>query len=351
MCACRFADSRCGASGAWGWAWLPAVALVAATLALGAASPAKADESLEQRRQRVEQLPPAEKEALRRRQERFAGLDAAQQAQLRQLNAELQRDPHADQLKTVAEHYQQWVMTLPPTRRDELLQLEPAERIKRVKALLEEQRQERAKWLQPADAAGLARWMEQMAERQESGVMSQLKESRQKELQQMPPAVRAQHVFGHLWAAWQFGGQGRIAPPSEQDLAELRGLLSEPTRKALEQRPYPEQVQLVHSWIRQLFYQRLSSGKGLMPSISEDQLVEFFEKELTDRQREYLLGLPADEMQRRLREMYFASSKDAVIGGPPRGARKGMGGEGPFPHKPKRRDPGLPPDEPPPPEN
>ena len=83
------------------------------------------DESLGQRRARVNQLTADEKLELQRKQERFESLPIAERERLRQLHVQLESRPDSEQLLQVLRRYDQWLGSLQSGQRAKLLALPP----------------------------------------------------------------------------------------------------------------------------------------------------------------------------------------------------------------------------------
>ena len=113
------------------------LSLVGVALCLGAAAPSVSDWAA--RRARVESLAPADRQQLARQQERFDSLTPEEQQQLRQFHDDLEADPNHERLRKVLGSYYNWLKTLGPGQRAELLDLPPAERVERIKKLRAEQ--------------------------------------------------------------------------------------------------------------------------------------------------------------------------------------------------------------------
>ena len=274
-----------------------------------ACSVARADGRLEARRRQIEAMTPAEKQQLLRLKEQFEKLDPAEQQRLRRLHEQLHNDPRADELRRTMHRYHQWLQTLSPLVRAELLELEPAERIKRIRKL----RAEQAKSKRPdaKDTEVLLGWMEQYARKHAVRFLATLPEQQRQQVNRMPEQIRRRTLTSMMW---QSGKGGKVPPPNEQDLAELRGKLSDSARKQLESKSPKQQWQTIGNWIRQASRRRFSGRhfKGPLPPLDEERLELFFENELTDRQRDHLLSLPGDEMQRTLRKLYLERKKPAA---------------------------------------
>jgi hypothetical protein len=294
------------------------------------------------RRQRIEAMTPAEKEDLRRRQERFATLEPVEQERLRRLHRELEADPEADQLRRVMDRYHQWLMTLSSYHRAELQQLEPAERIKRIKTMLDEQSQRDAKRLGPQDLATLTGWMERYAARYEARFLEMLPENQRQNYQKAVPSMRPRLLFGMVWWRWQKWGTPKMPGLSEEDLSDLKSVLSPEARAHVEGKAPGEQRMVVNGWIRQAVQHHMASlDLKSQPGISDEDLARFFEKELTDQQRDHLLSLPNEEMQRELRQLYVISKRGGDMHSRADRPKKKPGSEAnPLkPKKPRAKDP------------
>jgi len=298
---------------------------------------ARADETLEQRRAKVTSLGPAAKEALLERYRRFVRLDPSEQQRVRRLHAALVQDPLAAELRQVMLHYYDWLKTLPPYQQAELRELPAGQRVQQIKRLLEWQAQRRGKapaladslrdyrlgrgllqpgakrgaWLSPQDIEGLLQWFEQYVARHADQILRLLPESQRqqlsRELAQAKDPLRRHELLIAMWLRWQLDNPGKAPMPNAQDLAELRNRLSPETRRRLEQRPPPEQWRLLSSVIPMFMLQQYAARRmdGAFPAVTEEELAQFFEKELKPMQRDQLLSLPADDMARELWRMYL----------------------------------------------
>ncbi len=286
------------------------------------AVPPGEDQSLAVRRQFVEGMSPDKKEQLRRAEERFLGLDPAEQQHLRQLHAELQADPDAAKLQAVMDRYCDWLKALPFYDRGELAELPPNERIKRVKRLREEQAREGGRRLGGKDAEALRNWMNECVTRHEASFLKTLPEQQQKKLAEMGPLMRRGMVFGQMWPLWQRGpaaDAGKLPPwMTDADLARLRAQLGAEARKRLEDLPTPQQQwEQVAAWIHHgMHLPGAARGMhGPSTNVDDDRLATFFE-DLPIEERDRLLSLPGEDMQRQLQRLYLTRTRPP--GGPGR---------------------------------
>ena len=102
-----------------------------------------ADETMDQRRARLEKMSSLEKDELLRNHKRLEQLKLEQQKQLRDLEQQLANDPQGDRLRKVMLQYHEWLRALPSAERADLLSLKSdEERIARIKSMLEKQETE-----------------------------------------------------------------------------------------------------------------------------------------------------------------------------------------------------------------
>ncbi len=299
------------------------------------------DESLAQRRQRVENMNPSEQEQLARLQDRFIALDRDQRKRLQRLDEAIQGAADARQLRQVMRRYCEWLTTLPSYTRAELAELAPADRIKAVETRLDEQAREGRNRLGGKDADALLRWMNGYATRHAAQLLESLPEPQRKKLAELSPPMRQRMVFWQMWQRWQAAGPGQ-APPlaTDDDLKRLREQLTPETRKLLETKPAAEQWQLVAGWMRHAARQHAATRAmhGPLPKADDERLMNFFENKLPDPERDRLLGLPGEEMQRELQRLYLRAKPFDGPGRRPDGSRHGNwpGGERPAPNRPER---------------
>lgn len=303
-CSCGSGTTLCSRSATpWLIALLAAFALVGTT---------RADDAAEARRGWIEKMSPEEKEQLRRRQQRFAELDPAEQERLRRLHQQLQRDPNATQLRRVMQGYCRWFSALPPYRQAELLELEPAERVKRIKQLRAEEAQREGSRLPRKDMEGLFRWMEQYVAKHEDDILKSLPEPVRKGMANLDSGRRRRWLGGIMWQRGQSGPPGKPPLMGDDDLKDLKSNLSDDARKRLDAESPEKQWQIIAGWVRSAFRHPTGARRfrgGPPPKDLQEKLDHFFEHELGDEERDRLLSLPGDEMQRELWRMYLGRFK------------------------------------------
>lgn len=267
---------------------LVGVGLAAATSSYPAAEP------LEARRARLEAMPDDERDRLMRNQQRFEQMPEAQQEELRALHAALEQDPQSEQLKRVMRRYQEWLKTLPTSRRAELQQLPIDERVERIKSWQAEARREQSRHLEPSDIKTYLEWIEKR-------VVSTLTDKEKK-------ALEAAGNDWHRRAMIRLhleDPRGRLKlRPTIEEFRELKRNLSPAAQAALTeaQTEGNDAVRrLLYSWMVQA---RRGLEESRMPNVNKEELTRYFDS-LSDRDRDDYLALPPDEMWRRLEWRYL----------------------------------------------
>jgi hypothetical protein len=151
-------------------------------------------------------------------------------------------------------------------------------------------------------------WMNDCAARHEKQFLENLPEPRRKELAKFSPTEQHRIVIRELGRRWQAAGPGKPPPMmTEDDLVRLRADLSPESRRHLESLPPGKQWRQVAEWIYYAVRQR--HAPGLFSKAADERLADFFENVLIDVERDRLLSLPGDEMQRELLGMYLRRTK------------------------------------------
>lgn len=297
------------------WSWSLALAALAwpwSAAALGT-HVARADESLDERRQRVEQLSPDDLEELQRKREAFANLSPDRQRNLRTFHQDLEADPRAAELRETLQRYSAWLRTLPAGRRAELLGLPADERMSQIKQLLEQQRREQeqrvarsgGKVLSPDDGKVFIAWAEQWVGEHEEELLNMVPPGffRDRLKQTEDPARRRMSL---LFVLTRYRAEGSAPPqiPTDEDFEKLAEKLSEGPRAELKALPgRKERLDLVSEWGRGIF---MNQFQPLAPS--REELEKFFREEVNPNDRAWLEGLPPERFARELRRLFQAHS-------------------------------------------
>jgi len=307
----------------------------------------QAGETLAERRARIERMDPARKAELRRAQEQFGALGPAEQQRLHDLQAQIGAHPRSDELLAVMERYCEWVNTLAPSERADLRELPPEKRIEKIRELREEQSRrrqfgprggrgfgwgERLRKLSLKEREGLTRWLERYMDRRAPELIEALPEEQQKKLREeleraKDDLQRRRGLFVDMWVLWHLANPGKRMPLSDEDLEELRSQLSPDARRRVKEMSPDTRRPFLVGLIGALVFNH-----------SHEQLSEYLEKEITGRDREYLTGLPPEQMRQQLWWRYFRSKWPGISLRPPE-YRAGRG----WPRRPFSPGPDGPP--------
>lgn len=325
-------------------------------------------------RKRIASLSDAEKAELRRKIERFQRLSTSEQARMRAIHEELMAAPDRDELVLVLQRYYQWFKLLTPSQRGELEALKPEQRIawiqktrnemvaaalnralfnfppERLRTLLQDSmRVPPEERLPPGDVAVLIRIVESVAAQRGEELLTRLSSSEKQDLlhrlKQVNDPQQRKDLLAITWLQWQLDHPDQVAALTPAELEELREQLSPPTQSRLEALPVDEQLKRVAQWIRSYVFFRYVMPRvwaDMRRAVSEQELGRFVEENLTREEREALLELPPDEMQRELTRRYLRwryPGFDAMgpwrgHGGDRRGPRPGPGEREPPSSKP-----------------
>jgi len=276
-----------------------------AVLLLAFALDTRGEESTVERRARLAQMDPQDRESLAQNYQRFLRLDDGERERLRRLHAEIEADPQRDELRKAMQGYHDWLNALPASQRLTLAALPAEDRVKRI----EEMRAAQVKRhrLGPADVKVVDQWI-------------------------------AKYDFQRRWFEAQRTNHSPSATPEE--LADLRGKLSDPARKALDEASNEEeQRRLVRAWV---FQTRMPSGpagsRGSHHRPKENELRDFLTKELSDSERSYLRALPPDQMQRELYHLWRERHGGSGEGSRERGDGRPSGSSGRSERSKAKRD-------------
>jgi len=278
-------------------------------------------------RQTIEQMSLDEQEQLLRRQEQFASLSSDERQKIREFYDRLERASDGDELRLVMRRYHQWLSTLPPYDKVELVDLDAKDRLIPIKLLLAVEQQ---KQVLTQDVVGLKSWITDYASRHEGQLLEALPEMARVRLKKFPEQFRHSLLgFSILRLRQDAPGENGV-PLAEDDLDDLCSRLSEQTQAKLQGLSDAERWQRIQRTVDLAFQQgRSNTNRHLLPQAPEEELDRFFEEELTAKQRDDLLGLPGDEMRRELRKQYFEKTMGLKF--PTHGPRRGPRGRGPGP--------------------
>lgn len=310
-------------------------------------------DTVEARRARIEQMSAAEKDGLARALERFEQLDRDEQQRLRELRRRIEASPKAAELEQIVAGYYDWLASLTAGKRAEIQALPPEKRVAVVKRELNEESSRNQDRLSLQDYLVLADWLHEEFEAQ---VLEHVPHDKRGQYDERPAAVRRATVVYMLARRMRDDGPRPLDMLGAESIDKLASRLSSTSREQLERADSLEaKRRIVGRWVYD-FVQR-SMGRrqlgSLLADISEKDLTEFFEKEVSDEERERLLSLSPEEMWHDLRMEYVRKQMPDLFegrsfrgrgdyrGGPPAGRPDGRpdGRPGPRPEGFERRPP------------
>ena len=322
--------------------WRRRLVIVAlATLLLCQSKAVHADPSAEEmtaRRARIEEMSAEEKDRLLRQHDRFASLSHQEQARLRTLHQQVERDPQRDELRRVMHEYYEWLKALSPSQRAEITSMSPAERLARIEQIQQRRQRRNERRLSPEDLQAIADWVQ--------GQLLSRPPDQRREL--LARRLEGRKGPGQWMMVSSWYSRNRGPRPNPKSIEQLATALSPAAKERLLRTEGRTRQRLLWSWNSQLSQEASRQLHERLRQVDEEELSKVFER-LPDWERERLLDLPPDQIQRELRLIYFQSRAGGL-----RGRRGERAGEHPSPRHPRRRHPppdvfrrGPPPERPP----
>jgi hypothetical protein len=254
---------------------------------------------IDARRRQVAQMTPTEKAQLYRLWERFKALPKEERENIKKLERQISEDETADELRDVMRRYYHWCRTLPAYQRLELQDYPIEERIAQIRNLKR----------QTENVAGLKKWLDAKAKQ----IEEQLSDEQRKRFSRFGPDYIRRMLFWQMRSIAKNSGRNTNNPLTDQDLANLRANLSEPTQRALEKLPPRQQwkkiVERLEPYLREQARRRRFDRHTLTSpyGIPNEDLATIFESLPLKRQDE-LLSLPAEDMLQQLQQIHMDRS-------------------------------------------
>lgn len=316
------------------------------------------EETLNDRKERIAKMSPAEKEELRRKKERFDKFDEDKREKLREIQRSIASDPQSRQLTAVMQRYRKWLSTLTVVERDELRNLQGQARVQRIKELMERQWRDRIRGVafSREERGRVYRWLAAYFKNHQRELLDDLPaEARQEALQHQDSPFF--HMI--LLSRWKRDvGVKKSLPLDEQDIEEFKQVLPAEAQELFDE---TTDLRVKRELAAGLILASLPrsggrsprggwhrdprrGGWGPGPRISVRELHAFFDK-LTDEERREVTRHHSDEMHRELMKLYFkknpGSRREDDRRGPPRGRRpdRRAGDEPPPKARPPRDGP------------
>jgi len=268
------------------------------------------DESLAERERMVREMPQDKKDRLAKAQSRFRELSPEQQEQVRKLHEQLETLPNGPELRGIMEQYHAWLRTLPESKTDTLLALEPQARLEAIRRYLAEQPRP---FVRPTeqDIQGLMRWLEAFVDKNREEVLKGLPGLRDKFAETSDPMRRRALAL----LAWQRFQSLKGKPPlSPEDLDALLKSLSPETRQRLESLSDSQRRETLGYWL-QIAHQKIADQRfrEIWMKVDEKELNRFFREELSEEERQRFLRIEdPQERKQELGQLYTERLREMI---------------------------------------
>ncbi len=279
--------------------------------------------STENRRKWLSQMSNHEQVTLRANFNRFRGLPPAEQVRMRSLHREIDATEDSKELRGTLVRYEQWLNHLPASEQYSLREQPAAARAHRVVRMVHEKRKADALQLTPKQLQQFWHKMHSRLGVLERELVVDLTDGERERYQNLNGDPRRKYFF--LMS---------IATPKQIKEHLLPAVLETLPREAriqFERLPTMRKREQLAGWWRQAQMLRQNHwqepGRNRSGGALEKELEAFFVEELGPGDKERLLALPNDQMQRQLERMYRGVPSS-----------RGRGG---FPERDHRPPPGL----------
>lgn len=320
---------RCNVSVAIAMGCVLASAVALRSLGVFRARLAQAD-TITEARERLESMSPEARHELLKKKERFNQLQEKERERMRELHASISRSPNCQSLTGTLERYHQWLMTLTPLQRDELVSLPVEKRIGRIKEIQREQQKQRFRdltsKLPPEDFEGIIQWLETFIDSHQEEIADKMVEPFKSRYRALPSEdeKHKRRMLAFTVIAPRRPDAPPILPGDEfESLIPRLSSLAQKELQAIKDSAQKEKI--LRDWVRAAVMIKLA------PQATDEQLREFFQS-LSVAERERLEALPPEQMRLALRGMYFQRRfhQSWRLGGPPPrpGDRRSGFGEG-----------------------
>jgi anti-sigma factor RsiW len=268
--------------------------------------------TMEARVEYVSNLEPSQRNVLAGRLARFQSLTPADQARLRQLHKDLTSAADSATLLAQLDTYYEWLKTLTPMERADLLSQHYTTRLDQVARVSKDQLRRESR-LDSADVQIVAKWLD---DRLRQRVASFDKDDARRKL--FERAEVDKHEGAALFIAgrqmWRPGWGMSLFDLDSKAIEDLQSRLSPRAQAQYKARePEKDKRWLVFGWTGQAM--RASNEQffdSLLSPVDEEELSDFFES-LPERERKDLLELTSEQRRHELRMKYVADRFPHVV--------------------------------------
>ncbi|MFV2065466.1 MAG: hypothetical protein ACC645_00690 [Pirellulales bacterium] len=262
------------------------------------------------------QLSARDRAELVQKLQRFESLSVRDQRRIRELDQRINRDAESAALDEVATRYYRWLKQQTAGQRAELRELDPDDRIERIRRLQAAERAKKKRTLSETDQKAVLVWLREWIVRNGRGRMlsdrarHQFPENdhgvaRDRQGRRPPNSARRERLEMMARAVTRVRPEQLMHLIETDDIRRLEQRLSSAARERLEQMPSAAQrKRLVIEWIRQAVRAAADRPLAGADRWTQERLENFFVEQIGNNDlREELLRLPRDEMLRDLRRL------------------------------------------------
>ncbi|MEM8946787.1 MAG: hypothetical protein AAGD11_16555 [Planctomycetota bacterium] len=265
------------------------------------------------RKQWVQSLTSDQEITLRGKFNRFYELPGKKQDALRALHADLETDADHDGLLHTMYVYQQWLNELEPSEQYQLRELSPTERALQAAEEIERDASDHAFELSSEELRNLFEKVQPFVQ----GVINNHEREFQRTISRRTRQDRSrfESLTNRKQSTQRFIHAMRSSPESFREFIDtVSDALPAKMRDDFWLLPPGQRQEIIFGWFRQ--YHALNSGANRSGKVTEQELADFFVEVLDAEEKERLLALPRDEMQRQLRRMYLFKMPQHGVGPP-----------------------------------
>ena len=246
------------------------------------------------RKQWLASLSDNERVTLRASYNRYRSLSETERDRLRNLQQEITLSSKREELEQTLIQYENWLQTLPVSEQYALRELSSAERARHVARLIKQIQNDHFIPLSPKELKEFWGKVEPQIKRKVRQTFEQLPEPLQRRFNRHKNNVDIIDVL-KIWKLRQ----------DPEEMAEKFGpivleALPEHARKPFEDLSAPEKLQQLMKWRGEFMEQ--------VGQVTQQELEDYFVEDLDEQERQRLLAMPHDQMQRELQDSYLGKT-------------------------------------------
>lgn len=297
------------------WNVLPLLALILAMMNLPSVI---SQQPLPKTVKDLQQLPPKQRNELQQKKVRFDQLSEEKKAGYREFNAKLNAAPNQQRLRAVMTAYSKWLLDLDVSLRERILAMPLEQRLQEVVRWVRQEQEQRFKELLDTnlkhdDLLQVGQWFDGWLDRQTENLVELGKSIEDKVAQEIIGQTKDARQRGTIIVFYLLREQGDMKwndwfEDWQTDVTSLMGSLSETAQLFYASAESDQQrLQLLLRWG---YYSFVAES---MQGVSDDELLEFYQNEMSLEDREILDRQQPASVFPMLRRFYFQYRMPEVI--------------------------------------